>query len=136
LPPEAASTKSVIIRPMPVSVTAPTIRPALAQATAMPIMLRAPTTSPRHRSAAPRDSAAPTPPSPRNAASSAGCSSTIAIEVAVAQNADVAGDSSSTVRHQSSTTIGTIRCSPERRIGQGRGRCTTGAAGSSIGMSG
>ena len=42
LPCETNSTNSVMRRPSPVSVMAPTMMPAVAVATPMPIMLRAP----------------------------------------------------------------------------------------------
>ena len=53
LPPERNSTNSVIISPRPVSVTVPTTMPAVAVATAMPIMLRAPSARPSTRSSQP-----------------------------------------------------------------------------------
>ena len=136
LPPDTYSTNSVIMKPMPVSVIAPTMRPALAVATPMPIMLRAPRTSPFQRSPSPRRSAAPISPCRLRSARSGGCSTTVAITVTVAQNAESPGDSSSTMRHQRSTTRGTRKWNPARTVGQSSGSRMTGAFGSSIGRSG
>ena len=136
LPAEICSTKSVIIKPMPVSVITPTIRPALAQATPMPIMLREPSTSPVHRFTNPVLNPAAAVPVRRNRPSMAGWITTRTIAVAVAQNADVPGDNSSTIRHHSSTTMGMKKCIPARTVGHGSGRRSTGASGSSWGTSG
>ncbi len=118
LPPETNSTNSVIIRPMPVSVIAPTMMPAVAVATAMPIMLRAPAARPSRRSTRPRRHASPSAPRRRTAATSAGRVAIIASSTAVAQNAESAGDRSSTIRHQISTPIGIRKSSPPRTVGQ------------------
>ena len=72
----------------------------------------------------------------RKIASNAGWMTTRTIAVAVAQNAEVPGDNSSTMRHQSRTTIGMKKCMPARIVGQGLGKCSTGASGSSCGTSG
>jgi len=64
-PPERNSTRSVMTRPMPVSVTVPTTMPAAAVATPIPIMLRAPPTRLSKRSFTPWAAAGTTPPEPR-----------------------------------------------------------------------
>ena len=104
LPPESSSTTSVITRPIPVSDTVPTMMPAAAVATPMPIMLRAPASSPATRSMSPTLTAAPSPSWPRSKAISGRCVTITKIMNKVAQKADSAGDICSTIKHQISTT--------------------------------
>ena len=136
LPPEMISTNSVSTRPMPVSVTVPTMMPAAAVAMPMPIMLRAPVTSPLYRSLKPRSAAPPTSPVPRNSASSGRWVTRMKAMKAVAQNADSAGESSSTIRFQISATTGSRKYSPVFSVGPVSGSSVSGALGSSMCSSG
>ena len=104
LPPDSSSTISVITSPTPVSETVPTMMPAAAVATPMPIMLRAPVTRPSIRSRTPALKAVPSAPLPRSAARMGFCVTMMKIMNMVAQNADSPGESCSTIRHHTSTT--------------------------------
>jgi hypothetical protein len=64
------------------------------------------------------------------------CVSRMPIMTAVPQNADSPGESCSTIRHHSSTTSGSRKCSPVRTTGHVSGSRTTGADGSSSSRSG
>ncbi len=104
LPPDSNSTISVMTRPMPVSDTVPTMMPAAAVATPMPIMLRAPVTRPSIRSSTPWRAARPKSLRPRNQEMMGFCVSMTKIMNIVAQKADKPGDICSTIRHQINTT--------------------------------
>ena len=119
LPPDTSSTISVITRPMPVSVTVPTMMPAVAVAmptrghVARAALSRAVdeiATSPCARRAA-------NARSPRNSGDAAAlrhapCRSW----TTVPQKAERPGDISSTIRHQISTITGSRKCRPVRAV--------------------
>ncbi len=111
------STNSVMRRPRPVSVMPPTMMPAVAVATPMPIMLREPSVRPPMTSRAPCIQLSPTGWW-RSIAISGRCVSISTTSTAMAQNADSAGDISSTIRHQISVPIGIKKCRPARTVGQ------------------
>ncbi|MCY1547494.1 hypothetical protein D9M68_835590 [compost metagenome] len=100
---------------------APTISPAVPQAMAMPIMLRAPSSRPPMASRQPWRQAGPAG-CWRNHAISGRCV-TIWNSIAIAaQNADRPAESSSTLRHQTRMPMGIRKYSPARTVGQGCGR--------------
>ncbi|MCY1534006.1 hypothetical protein D9M68_693620 [compost metagenome] len=105
LPCATNSTNSVMRRPRPVGVMAPTITPAVAVATPIPIMLREPSLKPPTTDCQPC-SQVPAPLVRRNSAISGRWVSMSTIKVVTAQKADSAGDISSTIRHQISMAIG------------------------------
>ena len=92
-------------RPRPVSVIAPTMMPAVAVATPMPIMLREPSFRPCTTSWKPLRKV-PAVGWPRKNSISQRCVSISTISTAMAQKADSAGDISSTIRHQISVAMG------------------------------
>ncbi len=111
--------------------------PAVAVAMPMPIMLRAPEISPSTRSSTPDRMAAPMAAFPvrsvpRIITISGRCVRRMKIMKAVAQKADSPGERRSTISAQTSTTIGRMKCSPDRTVGPGSGSWVTGALGSSI----
>ena len=119
-------------RPRPVSVMAPTMMPALAVATPMPIMLRAPQHEAlpqvaRRRGAAPATIVARCAPEQRQHQPAAATISAISGR-ASPRTPTAPGDSSSTIRHQISTPIGMRKCRPARTVGQGRGSWMSGAS--------
>ena len=136
LPPDSTSTSSVIARPMPVSVTVPTMMPAVAVAIAMPIMLRAPVTRPENRSEKPCFAAAPTSPVRRKSANSGRWVTRMNIRNSVAQNADSAGESCSTIRFQISAATGSRKCRPAFSVGPISGRNSIFSSGFSMCSSG
>ena len=117
LPCETNSTNSVMRRPRPVSVIAPTTTPAVAVATPMPIMLREPSTKPCTTSWKPCVQA-PGVRVPRTKSNSGRCVTISRQSTTIAQNADSDGESSSIIRHQISTPIGSRKCSPALTVGQ------------------
>ncbi|MNV53125.1 hypothetical protein D3C71_1452530 [compost metagenome] len=118
---DTSSTKAVMRRPRPVKVMAPTIRPAVPQAMAMPIMLRAPSCRPPMASCQPcRQAGAAS--CLRNQAISGRCVTIWNSMAMAAQKADSPADSSSTLRHHTRMPIGIRKYSPARTVGQGCGR--------------
>ena len=111
------STNSVMRNPRPVSVMAPTMMPAVAVAMPMPIMLRAPSLKPCTTESQPCGQA-PGVFTPRKKSIKGRCVSISTISAVTAQKAESAGDISSTIRHQISTPMGMMKCSPARTVGQ------------------
>ncbi|CFE03402.1 Uncharacterised protein [Bordetella pertussis] len=121
LPIDTSSTKAVMRRPRPVSVMAPTIRPAVPHAMAMPIMLRASSCRPPMASRHP-SRAAGAIAWPRNQAVRGRWVTICSSVAAAAQNADRPADSSSTLRHHTRMPMGMRKCRPARTVGHGSGR--------------
>ncbi|MPN47939.1 hypothetical protein SDC9_195543 [bioreactor metagenome] len=136
LPPERISTSSVIARPTPVSVTVPTMMPAVAVAMPMPIMLRAPVTRPSNRSWKPCRAAAANCPWPRKKANSGRWVTRMNIRNSVAQKAERAGESCSTIRFQTSAATGSRKCRPDFSVGPISGRNSIFSSGRSMCSSG
>ena len=131
LPPERISTNSVITKLTPVSDTVPTMMPAAAVATPMPTMLRAPVSKTVIRSAMPFLKSPPMLRAPRMTPMMGFCVRMMKIMNMVVQNADIASDSCSAIRHHTSTTTASKWCRPERTVGPVSGNSNTGAFGSS-----
>ena len=115
----------------------PTMMPAVAVATPMPIILRAPATIPLEQLLqGPCGIAATGGPDRRNTASSGRWVTMMNSISAVAQKADRPGDSRSTIRFQTRTTMGSRKCSPDFTVGPAPAAEMIGAFGSSSSSSG
>ena len=121
LPDEIISTTSASTSPTPVSVTVPTMIPAVDVAIATPIMLRAPIVRPTSTSTTPCLACAATSFRPKNQAWRGRCVSKTKIRKTVAQKADSAGESSSIIRFQISTATGSRKWMPLLSVGPGSG---------------
>ena len=128
LPPEINSTKSVITKPIPVSVTTPTTVPAAAVATPIPIMLRAPETKLSNRSTKPALVCSARSSDLFIRVIKGRCVIKMKIMNTVAQKAERPGENRSTVRHQTSTTIGNRKCKPDLMVGPGSGTSVSSAS--------
>ncbi|MNZ73550.1 hypothetical protein D3C78_919620 [compost metagenome] len=118
LPWATNSTNSVMRRPKPVSVIAPTMMPAVPVAMATPIMLRLPAFRPCTTSFKPARKWAAIWPDRRNQASSA-CWVDISISITtMAQKAARAGESSSTIRAQIKVPTGSRKWVPALTVDQ------------------
>ncbi len=105
-PPDTVSTSPITTCPTPVNVTVPTMIPATAVATPIPIIFFAPLIRPSFKSRTPSLTLENILDFPLKKSISGFWVKTINIINIDAQNADKSGDNRSTVSNQTSTTIG------------------------------
>ncbi len=137
LPIDSSSTKSARTSPTPVWETAPTMIPAAAVAIPIPIMLRAPEIKPSRRSIKPSVKL----PwlklwSLRIQFSNGRWVIKISISITLPQNADNPGDKRSTIKHQTNTTTGKIKCRPDSSTSFVFGSTSIGLSEASAGSGG